>query len=190
MTHTSTRPFRAPAVAGMFYPDDPREIQHVLDGWLAEADVPRQRWRAALVPHAGWVYSGHIAAAVFARIQFPSTLIVLCPKHHPGGPTWAVGPWSRWLFPGGGIDVDVQLVSELADAVPGLEVDHRPHVAEHAIEVQLPILARLAPAARIVPVIGTSRPERIREAARSVELSIDRQQWFRILRASTGKDVP
>jgi AmmeMemoRadiSam system protein B len=143
---------REPAVAGTFYPADPRRIESALDEWLAAPLPVRAPWRAALVPHAGWVYSGRIAAKVLARVAIPSTVVVLCPKHHAGGVQCAVAPWGRWLYPGGSVEVDVELSTQLASEVPGFELDHVPHRQEHAVEVQLPLLARLAPASRLVAV--------------------------------------
>jgi AmmeMemoRadiSam system protein B len=143
---------REPVVAGRFYPADPHRIDAMLDQWLSGAPSTREPWRAALLPHAGWIYSGRIAAKVLARVAIPATVVVLCPKHHPGGVTCAVAPWGRWLYPGGNVEVDVELSSQLAAEVPGFEFDHAPHREEHAIEVQLPLLGRLAPASRLVAI--------------------------------------
>lgn len=142
---------RQPAVAGTFYPADEQRIGRTLDEWLS-SPPPRQAWRAVMVPHAGWVYSGRIAAHVLARVAFPPTVVMLCPKHHSGGAACAVAPWGRWLFPGGNIEVDVELSSQLAAEVPGFQLDDWPHREEHAVEVQLPLLARLAPQTRLVAV--------------------------------------
>ncbi|MFO7902808.1 MAG: AmmeMemoRadiSam system protein B [Planctomycetota bacterium] len=153
MTHsTCDLSDRSPAVAGMFYPGDPGGIERSLDSWSGEAAVERQAWRAALVPHAGWPYSGRVAAAVLSRIQMPSSIVLLCPKHRPGGVECAIAPWKRWLFPGGSMETDVALSQQLADTVPGLELDDQPHRHEHAIEVQLPMLARFAPNSKIVGI--------------------------------------
>jgi len=143
---------REPAVAGTFYPSDPQRIEKTLDQWLSGTSPTRETWRAALVPHAGWVYSGRIAAKVLARVDIPATVVIFCPKHHAGGVTCAVAPWGRWLYPGGSIEVDLELSSQFASEVPGFQLDHTSHREEHAIEVQLPLLARLAPASRLVAV--------------------------------------
>lgn len=157
---------RKPAVAGTFYPADERRIERALDEWFAPPIPTRQPWRAVMVPHAGWMYSGRIAARVLARVEFPPTVIVLCPKHHSGGATCAVAPWGRWLFPGGDVEVDVDLSSQLAAEVPGFQLDEGPHREEHAIEVQLPLLARLAPHTRLVAVtLGRLDLEQVHIAA-------------------------
>ena len=164
---------RRPAVAGMFYPADPQRIEESVDAWLASPPAARQNWRAALVPHAGWIYSGRIAAAVLSRIEFPATAIILCPKHRSGGAVCAVAPWSRWMFPGGSVDVDVELSERLAADVSGLELDDRPHREEHAIEVQLPIIARLAPETRIVAItVGRVELRHCQEIAATMAESV------------------
>lgn len=143
---------REPAVAGTFYPADSQRIAETLDRWFAGGTPPQDCWRAALVPHAGWMYSGRIAAQVLARVRIPSTVVAFCPQHQVGGEYCAVAPWGRWLYPGGSVEVDVELSAQLASEVPGFRVDGGPHRQEHAIEVQLPLLARLAPASRLVAV--------------------------------------
>ncbi len=145
---------RSAAVAGSFYPADPREMNRQLDEMFASVppDPGPQPFSGALAPHAGWVYSGRLAAAVFSRVEIPEQLIILCPKHRPQGARWAVAPHRRWLLPGGGLDSDPELAARLAEGVPGLELDSAAHRDEHAIEVQLPLLARLAPQVRVVGI--------------------------------------
>jgi AmmeMemoRadiSam system protein B len=160
---------REPAVAGTFYPSDPQRMNKAIDTWLSAPPPARQAWRAALVPHAGWKYSGRIAAQVLAQIEFPATTIILCPKHHAGGATCAVAPWGRWLFPGGSMEVDVELSAQLASEVPGFQLDDWPHREEHAIEVQLPLIARLAPHSRLVAVtVGRADLEQIHLCAAAI----------------------
>jgi len=142
---------RAPAVAGAFYPAQADQVRQMLDRFLAEPATP-EPWAALMTPHAGWVYSGRLAAAVWQRVKIPRQVIIFCPKHRPGGAHWAVAPHRRWLFPGGSIDGDPELIRRLADGIDHLEIDAAAHRSEHAIEVQLPILARLAPQARVVGV--------------------------------------
>ncbi len=142
---------RDPAVAGQFYPGDPAELDRALDGLLSGPSEPED-WAAALVPHAGWMYSGRLAADVWSRVRIPRRVVVLCPKHRPGGAAWAVAPHARWILPGRSVDSDPELARGLAQAVDGLELDPVPHRQEHAIEVQLPFIARLAPSSRVLGV--------------------------------------
>ena len=143
---------RPAACAGSFYPGTPGEIEHAVDAMLNKTQVAPEPWAAALVPHAGWMYSGSLAAKTLARVQFPSRAIVFCPRHHPLGAAWAVMPHARWELPGGGIDADPALAAQLAAGIDNLELDAAAHREEHAIEVQLPLIARLGPATRIVGI--------------------------------------
>ena len=150
---------RFPSQAGSFYPGSAGELDRASSGCLTicafapptRAPKPR-RHAAAMVPHAGWVYSGHLAAAVLKRVEIPEQVVILCPKHHPGGAVWAVAPHRHWRFPGGEVLSDTALAAQLADAVDGLTLDGEAHREEHAIEVQLPLIARLAPHARVVGI--------------------------------------
>jgi AmmeMemoRadiSam system protein B/AmmeMemoRadiSam system protein A len=149
---------RFPSQAGSFYPGSADELGRALQRLFDDSrfrpngTTKPQPWAAAMVPHAGWVYSGHLAAAVFERLEFPEQIIILCPKHHHGGAGWAVSPHRRWRFPGAEICSDPDLVERLAGAVSGLKLDAESHRQEHAIEVQIPIIARLAPHARVVGI--------------------------------------
>jgi len=71
---------RQPAVAGRFYPGEPAEIDRMIDEFLPQKPE-RKTWNAAMVPHAGWIYSGRLAAEVFSRIEFPRQIIIVSPKH-------------------------------------------------------------------------------------------------------------
>jgi AmmeMemoRadiSam system protein B/AmmeMemoRadiSam system protein A len=142
---------RPASVAGTFYPATAKEVDLALDEMFREQPRPESR-PAVMVPHAGWVYSGRLAAAVFARVEIPRQVIILCPKHQPGGADWAVAPHTSWSLPGGRVESDPELARRLAEGISGLELDAVPHRQEHAVEVQLPFLARLAPQACAVGV--------------------------------------
>jgi AmmeMemoRadiSam system protein B len=153
---TAPRPVRGPdvrppAVAGQFYPDDPSALAHMIDT-LLDGERTAEPWPAAMLPHAGLVYSGRIAADVLKRLRMPRTVIVLGPKHTPLGMDWAVAPHTTWSFPGGQLASDVELAQQLAHAIPGLELDAAAHQREHGIEVELPLIARLAPETRVVGI--------------------------------------
>jgi AmmeMemoRadiSam system protein B len=142
---------RPAAVAGKFYPHDPDRLFALVDELLA-GQRGEEAWPAALVPHAGLRFSGRIAAAVLRRLAVPRTVIVIGPKHTPYGMEWAVAPHRRWQIPGATLDADPELAQQLAEAIPGLALDAAAHQQEHAIEVELPFLARLAPHARVVGI--------------------------------------
>jgi AmmeMemoRadiSam system radical SAM enzyme/AmmeMemoRadiSam system protein B/uncharacterized protein (TIGR00296 family) len=143
---------RPPAVAGTFYPADPGELTRMVDGMLGATDRRPGRWAAAMVPHAGLVYSGKLAAAVLNRLEFPGLVLVVGPKHTRLGVDWSVAPHEAWSVPGATVASDPAFARALAEAVPGLALDAAAHQREHAVEVELPFLARLAPGSRVVGV--------------------------------------
>src|SRR5205085_5177122 len=148
-----------------FYPADPGELLRVVDDLLAGERRP-EPWAAAMLPHAGLRYSGRVAAEVLKRLQVPRQVIVIGPKHTPLGMEWAVAPHQTWELPGASVASDFMLARQLCQAVPGLEMDAAAHQREHAIEVELPLLARLAPESRVVGIaIGSGDLESCRRFA-------------------------
>ena len=159
---------RAPAVAGAFYPADQQELDEMLDGFL-DSNAEREACPAIMAPHAGLVYSGKIAGSVFGRVQIPETVIVIGPKHTNLGVEWAVAPHQKWQVPGGVVHSDPQLAQQLVDAIPGLQMDAAAHAREHAIEVELPFIKRLAPDAKVVGVaLGGGNLERVKSFAQGL----------------------
>src|SRR5262249_18704013 len=111
-----------------------------------------EAWPAAMVPHAGLRFSGGLAARALKRLRIPDTVIVIGPKHTPLGVDWAVAPHETWSLPGVTVRSDPGLARQLAKAIPGLELDSFAHQREHAIEVELPFIAWLAPQAKVVGI--------------------------------------
>jgi MEMO1 family protein len=148
---------RPPAVAGHFYSSDPAELARDVDGYLAPgtADQPAL---GCVVPHAGYIYSGHVAGAVYSALQIPSRLILLGPRHFPGGEPLAILSEGSWTTPLGDAQIDTALAAQLKHAFPRLREDMVAHQREHSLEVQLPFLQRIAGDFRFVPIVlGTDR---------------------------------
>ena len=143
---------RPAGVAGKFYPADAAEMAQLVERCFPTDPVEQRAWPAVMVPHAGLVYSGRIAADTLRRVRIPSTVIVIGPKHTPYGVEWAVAPHDTWSIPGATIAADPALARQLAEAIPGLALDAAAHAQEHAIEVELPFLARLAPQSKVVGI--------------------------------------
>jgi MEMO1 family protein len=138
---------RAPAVAGRFYPADPRELSKQVDECVSAS---KRREKAAaiacVVPHAGYMYSGAVAGSVYGA------------RHYPRGESLAILTEGEWKTPLGLVRVDAKLASELRHGFPRLRDDAVAHQAEHSLEVQLPFLQRLLGDFTFVPVvIGTDR---------------------------------
>jgi len=104
------------------------------------------------VPHAGYVYSGPVAGAVYARLRVPRSVIVLCPNHTGRGAPAALDPSDAWRTPLGDVPVDRRLSDRLLALCPSLEKDAEAHRREHSLEVQLPFLQVLRPGFSLVPV--------------------------------------
>jgi len=134
---------REPAVAGRFYASRPDALRREVDGFLA-AGGERVRAKGIVAPHAGYVYSGAIAGAVYARVDVPARAIVLGPNHTGRGAEVALWPGGAWRLPTGDVPVDPELTAALA-ACPLVEEDAEAHLHEHSLEVQVPFLARARP---------------------------------------------
>jgi AmmeMemoRadiSam system protein B len=156
---------REPAVAGMFYPATASELDALVTECLGE-ECAKRKVPAVMIPHAGLMYSGRIAGKVLKQVEIPETVIIIGPKHTRLGVEWAIAPNETWKIPGAELAADVELAKELVAAIPGLQFDAAAHLREHAIEVELPFIARLAPKAKVVGiVIGTGDLERCRQFA-------------------------
>jgi AmmeMemoRadiSam system protein B len=155
---------RLPAVAGQFYPADPRELTRLIRKFTVEdPGAKKARVRACLVPHAGYIYSGGVAGAVFARIIFPKQVLVLGVRHSPVGEDLAILSEGAWRTPLGDVPVDELLAQRVKAACPGLREDSVAHSREHSLEVELPFLQVLDPGFMFVPVaVGTLRFEELR----------------------------
>lgn len=145
---------RDPAVAGSFYPDTPARLNAFLDGHLFPPATVRAV-RGLIVPHAGYQYSGPTAAEGFSQVPAEGfkRAIVIAPSHRVGFAQIAVAPFRAFRTPLGDFAEDEAACAALAAASPLYRFEARPHFQEHALEVELPFLQRLAPAAQLVPLV-------------------------------------
>jgi MEMO1 family protein len=159
-----TSALRTPAVAGRFYPGRADELLRDVRAYSSSslgnvgADDERLRVRAigCIAPHAGYIYSGGVAGAVYSRLEIPKRCVILCPNHTGKGSPLAVMATTRWQTPLGEVAPETDLGSRLLGRFPALHEDSAAHRSEHAIEVQLPFLQALQPQLKIVPIaIGT-----------------------------------
>jgi AmmeMemoRadiSam system protein B len=125
-----------------------------------------------MAPHAGYVYSGKIAGATYARVIVPRLAVVLCPNHTGFGVKRSLWPKGRWQLPGFDLRVD-EALAESACEHAKLTEDHLAHVREHAIEVQLPFLHALRPDVGIVPIcLAGLRYDECEEVGRGLAAAI------------------
>ena len=143
---------RPPAFAGTFYDARPDRLVRDVRAYLAAGGGEPAPAFGAIAPHAGYVYSGVVAGAVYARIRIPATCVILCPNHTGRGAAAAVDPSDAWRTPLGDVPVDRALAKRLAELAPSLEEDAEAHRREHSLEVQLPFLQALRPEVSFVPI--------------------------------------
>ncbi len=151
-----SKDIRNPAVAGMFYPGAQATLRAMVDEFLAGATKTAPKPIALISPHAGYTYSGHVAAQAFKQIEgIEYDAIVILGANHtdPLGSSLAV--WERGAFstPLGQVPIDAELAQALIDAEGRIQAQHGPHAREHSIEVQLPFLQRVQPGKAFVPII-------------------------------------
>jgi MEMO1 family protein len=156
---------RPPAVAGGFYPDAPAVLSAMIDGFLADARVEPVAAKAIAVPHAGYVYSGPIAATAYAGVRHLAgqvrRVVLLGPAHRYGFVGIAVPSADGLATPLGVVPVDRAGV-DTALTVDGVQTLDRAFDGEHALEVQLPFILRSLPEAAVVPlIVGDATPEQV-----------------------------
>ena len=155
-----TSALRTPAVAGRFYPGQPDELLREVREYGAPVATAGERGRIAAIgciaPHAGYIYSGGVAGAVYSRLEIPEHCVILCPNHTGKGRPLAVMANTTWQTPLGEVAADEDLGARLLRRFPALQEDSAAHRGEHAIEVQLPFLQTRQPRLNIVPIaVGT-----------------------------------
>ena len=158
---------REPAVAGTFYPYDSRELHAMLTGFLAEAGAGNSRPRAIIVPHAGYIYSGPVAASAYARLAVEKDqvhrVVLLGPAHRVPFRGLAASSASTFRTPLGDIPLDRQAIEQLTRLPQVAEFDEA-HRLEHSLEVQLPFLQEVLDDFSLVPlVVGDASAEDVAE---------------------------
>ena len=173
---------RQTAVAGTFYPDDAQELSRQIDQFLAEAEsthhqatqtsVPIHIPKAMIVPHAGYMYSGSIAASAYAS-QIPThniinRVILLGPSHRVAFSGLASCSATHYNTPLGSIPLDRNTLDKLA-RLPQVNENDEAHLYEHSLEVQLPFLQKILDDFVLVPlVVGDALPNQVAEVLDSV----------------------
>jgi len=168
----ATTILRHPAVAGRFYPGDPDDLRTEARGYLSQARFINQaplRAVGCIAPHAGYVYSGHVAGAVFARLEVPRRCIVMCPNHTGVGRPLAIMSEGAWQTPLGDVPIEADLAGALKARLPALQEDSSAHRGEHAAEVELPFLLLRQPELRFVPIaLGTGQFEALEQLGEAI----------------------
>jgi AmmeMemoRadiSam system protein B len=144
---------RSPVVADRFYPGSPKKLSKTIRDYFSAAPTAKKFKALAVVsPHAGYVYSGELAAQTFAAVEIPETVIILGPNHHGQGAPVALST-ETWDMPLGRVSVDSEIAGKLLENCPHIKRDESAHRSEHSLEVQVPFLQVLQKKLHIVPIV-------------------------------------
>lgn len=165
---------RRAAVADLFYPGDPGELGRQLTSIFSPFNkLPKQKSYAAIVPHAGYIYSGEAAAQAYAQIDFSDLdcILLFGPAHRVPLKGLALPSVTQFETPFGNYPLDKELIEQLVDA--GLaSIDDSAHRQEHSLEVQIPFLQHLGVAVPLIPVVvGWAKHD---EVSKCIEFVVSR----------------
>jgi len=164
---------RQPAVAGQFYPGDAKDLQETISRYLGEVpEVDSPRPKAIIAPHAGYIYSGPIAATAYAHLAQAngevSRVVLLGPAHWVPIRGLAASRAEGFATPLGAVPIDTE-AQEAVLSLAQVEVREDAHVREHCLEVQLPFLQTIFADFRLLPlVVGQATPTEVAEFLETV----------------------
>jgi hypothetical protein len=142
---------RKAAVAGQFYPGTAQELKKEIES-LIDKQAIKQDCLACMLPHAGYIYSGKVAAETISHINIKDTVILLGPNHTGYGKAFSIMADGTWQTPLGEVKIDSSLAKDLLSGSKYLEDDCLAHTYEHSLEVELPFLQYFKSDFRIVPI--------------------------------------
>jgi len=147
---------RTPAVAGQFYSASAQGLYEEVVRYSTPAGSPIP-FPILISPHAGLMFSGPVAGAVYSCVAIPETVILVGPNHTGQGPVLSIYPEGSWSIPGAEVSIDSSLAQTILSRIPFAEGEESAHKGEHCLEVQLPFLWYHRQDLRIVPmVLGTT----------------------------------
>lgn len=146
---------REPKFAGRFYPDKTRSLVAMLQDLYnrVESSYKKLRAKGVLLPHAAYHYSGQITMSVLKCIEIPENIIILAPNHSGIGPVISIIAEGRFITPIGDVTINSDIAKAMLQEIKGVKEDLGPHLIEHSIEVQLPILKYMKNDIKIVPLL-------------------------------------
>ena len=144
---------RSPVVANRFYPGSADALRSTISDMTPEvAASDKQDAIAVIAPHAGYVYSGPVAAETVARVNVPDTVVILGPNHHGRGAPLGLGT-EDWHMPMGDVAVNKELAALVLERSTVITEDEDAQEFEHSLEVQVPFLQYYNPSLQIVPIV-------------------------------------
>jgi len=155
-------------VAGQFYQSSAAGLKRQIEQ-LIEPAAAKKKAIACVLPHAGYMYSGAVAAKTVSGLTIPDTVILLGPNHTGRGALFSVMAEGSWQTPLGLVRIDTQLAAKLLNQSKYLETDTLAHEYEHSLEVELPLLQYFRPDFQMVPItVSGSRPEILAQLGRDI----------------------
>jgi len=155
-------PIRKPAVAGSFYPGNKAELDSMVDDFLSKVELPKldPYIRALIVPHAGYVYSGQVAAYAYKALigQDITRIIIIGNSHQEYFEGASIYPKGYFETPLGKVEIDADFAKKLMDSSDKIYFKESAHQQEHSLEVQLPFLQKTLKNFKIVPIIIGNQP--------------------------------
>ncbi len=181
-------PKRYPVVAGYFYPKEADELKKMIKSLFSHPLGPgkepllstsrRKNTVGYIAPHAGYIYSGPIAAHVYysmAKDGVPDTIVIIGTNHTGLGSLVSIYPSGEWITPLGSLKVDQELAKKISEYSEIAELDVDAHIQEHSIEVQLPFIQYIyGNKISIVPIVlGLHSVDAARDLANSIKKAVD-----------------
>jgi AmmeMemoRadiSam system protein B len=146
---------RSPAVAGQFYHGTLSNLTHQVEQYI-DKKAKKEKVIGIVSPHAGLVYSGPVAGAVYSEIDFPETFVLIGPNHTGLGAQISLMESGEWEIPTGVVQIDEKISYRIAMDVPIVTKDTQAHMFEHSLEVQLPFILYFSKKTKIVPIVMLS----------------------------------
>jgi len=142
---------RKPAVAGYFYSASHSGLSREVERYI-ETSARKEKVIGILSPHAGLIYSGAVAGAVYSRIEFPQTFILIGPNHTGSGKPISIMVEGEWEMPTGSLEIDRVIAKRILNYAAEVEEDNLANLIEHSLEVQLPFILHFSSNVKIVPI--------------------------------------
>ena len=159
-------------MAGQFYHGTASKLTSQVEQYV-DKNIKREKAIGVVSPHAGLIYSGPVAGAVFSAIEFPQTFVLLGPNHTGLGSQISLMESGQWEIPTGTFQIDENISYKIAMNVPFVAKDSRGHMFEHSLEVQLPFIAYFSRDVRIVPIsILTANVEECRTLGEGIASAV------------------
>ena len=176
---------RKPAVAGQFYPGSEQSLKEELERCL-DPNLPKKDAFAVVSPHAGYMYSGKVAGAVYSCVNLPKIFIILSPNHTGAGAEGAIMTETGWETPLGVATINKKLALSILEKSSHLTEDPLAHFHEHSLEVQIPFIQYLVPDLTFVPIcLGFNQLSILKELGSAIAQAIKEYDERVLLISST-----